>query len=384
MKNRFDTAPDRRGTRSCKWLEQPEGFLPAGAIPMFVAEMDFPVAPHLQEVLEKRVRWPFFGYDFPPVGLQEAIVSHYRERFGVTVEPEWIVELPGMMPGVNLACRMAGGAILFNTPMYSHIRTLGEETGLPVIEVPLARDAQYRFSMDVTAMERRVTPETRAFVLCNPHNPVGRAYTRPELEEIADFCARHDLLLVSDEIHCEFVFEGRHIPCFAAGEAAAQRSITITSPGKIMNVPGLSCAAAIIPNRALRERFTAYTAGMFPFPNVFAREAMKVSYDGSCEDWKTELRACLRSNRDYLEARLAAMPGLTAVHNEATYLTWIDCSALGVESPFQYFLDECGVYLTDGAEFGDKNCVRLNFACPRAQLAEALDRMETAMRKRLR
>lgn len=377
----FDMIYNRQGTGSGKWEEQPRGSIPKGCIPMSVAEYDYAIAPALSEALKKRAEWPFFGYDQEPDGYREAIVYHYKERFGAEIKPEWIVNIASVMPGANRACAMAGGSILYNVPMYSHIRVLTNETQLPAIEVPMKVDENNVYSMDLEAMERMITPETTTFILCNPHNPVGRSYRREELVEIVDFCKKHNLLLVSDEIHCEIMFDGKHIPCFSINEEAADISITLNSAGKILNIPGLPAAIAIIPNEEIRKKYKETCEGLFPWPNIFALEALKVNYDGSAEEWKDELRAYMKRNRDYMESRIKKMPGVKITHCEATYLAWMDCSELKLETPYKYFLEECNVYFIGGHHFGDNQFVRVNFACVYEHLVEAMDKLEIAVKK---
>ncbi len=381
MMTNFDVVYNRRGTGSGKWEEAPIGDIPKGCIPMSVAENDYPIPQALSDALKKRAEWPFFGYDHPPKGFKDAIIYHYKERFGATVKPEWIVNVSSVMPAANLACTMAGGDILYNIPMYSHIRVLTEETKLKAIEVPMKIDENNVYSMDIEEMEKRVTPETSTFILCNPHNPVGRSYRRDELEQIVDFCQKHDLLLVSDEIHCEIMFDGKHIPCFSINDKAAEISITLNSAGKILNIPGIPAGIAIIPNEKIRNRFNEVSAGLFAWPNAFALEALKVNYDGSCEDWKNELRAYLKRNRDYLESRIRKMAGVKVTHCEATYLAWMDCTSLKLDNPYKYFLDEMNVSFVDGECFGDRQFVRINFACVYDQLVDVMDRLEKAVKK---
>jgi len=377
----FDKIYNRRGTGSGKWEEKPIGSIPKDCIPMSVAEYDFAVAPALTEALKKRAEWPFYGYDYPPEGYKDAIVYHYKERFGADIKPEWIVNIASVMPGANIACQVGGGSILYNVPMYSHIRVLTNETKLPAIEVPLKIDENNVYSMDFEMMEKMITPETTTFILCNPHNPVGRAYRQDELESVVDFCRKHDLLIISDEIHCEIMFDSKHIPCFAINDEAKDISITLNSAGKILNIPGIPAGIAIIPNENIRKKFNEKSAGLFAWPNAFALEALKVNYDGSCEEWKNELRAYLKINRDYMESRIAKMDGIKVTHCEATYLAWMDCSKLGLDDPYKYFLDEMNVSFVGGGCFGNSQFVRINFACTYAQLIDVMDRLEAAVKK---
>ena len=235
----FDEPVNKRGTLSGKWREIKDGgYIPDGAIPMHVAEMDYKIAPELADRITKRVEWMNFGYDHLPDGFEDAIVWHYQDKFGVKLEKEWIVKIPSIMSGMNMACKMIGGTLFYNSPMYSHIRVLTDETKQPVIEVPMGLDGN-RYFMDLNKMEEMITPDVKSFILCNPHNPVGRVYSKEELEEVVAFCKKHDLILISDEIHCEIVYDGQHLPCFGINEDSLNQSMTFNSAGKILNIPGL-------------------------------------------------------------------------------------------------------------------------------------------------
>lgn len=371
----FDTEILRKGTGCAKWDGQGGDYLP-----MWVADMDFVSPPPLIEAVERRLKHGVFGYGVYPEEAAEAVISHYRKKYSAEIQREWIVWIPSVMPGANLACRTAGGSILYNTPMYTHIRRLPLEARASVTEVPMEEN-NLHYSFSAEALEKAVTPETGVYVLCNPHNPVGRVWTKEELQQIEEFASWHRLLVVSDEIHCELTLEGRHIPYFSLSDRAAENSITLSSAGKIANIPGLPLGFAIIPNADLRKRFQGEALGLFSTPNALAIAALTAAYDGSCDSWKKELIQYLRKNRDFLEERIQAIPGLRCVHNEATYLCWIDARDTGLKNPWQFFLDKAGVRLNDGADYGKAGFVRLNFGCPQKQLARALDQMEEALRK---
>lgn len=372
----FDRVYDRSKTDANKWR-----VCTNGEIPMWVADMDFAVPQPILDAVRERLDHPFFGYDITAKNALPSVIEHYRTHFGCEVKEEWMVIVPTVMPGINMACLTAGGRIMYCTPMYSHIRKVAGETELPVTEVPLKlEDGRYTF--DFQAMEEAVTPDLTTFILCNPHNPVGRVYTREELMGVLEFCRRHGLLLASDEIHYELVFEGEHIPFFSLCEEAKINTVTVTSAAKTCNIPRMPLAFAVIPDDDLRERYVRMTHGLFGRGSTISGIALKKSYDGSCEQWKRELVSYLRDNRDYMEERIAAMDGLSVNHNEGTYLAWIDCTGAGLSDPFRFFKEKALVYLNDGADFGNKSFVRLNFGCPRSQLEEALDRMERALKER--
>lgn len=371
----FDKEIKRKGTNCSKWGHQGGDF-----IPMWVADMDFPLVPPIMDAIQRRLSHPVFGYGGYPEEAAEAVIRHYQEAYGAAVSRDWLVWVPSVMPGANLACRAGGGDMVYNTPMYTHIRRLPKEAGVNAVEVPM-REEGLHYTLDFEAMEQAITPDVKVFVNCNPHNPVGRVMTRSELEEIDGFAHRHSLLVVSDEIHCELILEGRHIPYFTLNERAEQTSITLSSAGKIANIPGLPLAFAIIPNKELSKSFQEEACGLFSHPNELAVAAISAAYDGSCKEWKDRLIDYLRQNRNYLEERIRKIPRLHAVHNEATYLCWIDARESGIHDPYTFFRDKAGVRLNDGRDYGKEGFVRLNFGCPRKQLTEALDRMEEAVRK---
>lgn len=371
----FDIPAARAGSDSVKWIE-----VSGDILPMWVADMDVQTAPPVVEAVMKRAAHPYFGYPYTQDNLKPLVIAHYEKLYGAKIEPEWIVWIPSVIPGVVTAMQMTGGSFMYSTPMYDHIRRLYAEAKMPVIEVPMKVDENMRHTMDIDALEAAITPEVKSLILCNPHNPVGRVYTREELEGLLAFCKKHNLLVISDEIHCELDLENRHIPFFSLNEEAAQCSVTASSAGKICNIPGLPMGFVVIPNAELRAKFIAQQDGLQPSGNVLTLAAYEKAYDGSCDAWKNELRDYLRENRDIAEARFKAMPKLKVPHNEGTYLLWVDCSALGVEDPSKYILENARVKVCSGEIYGNIQCVRFNYGCPRAQLIEALDRIEAALK----
>lgn len=373
----FDTFPDRRNTNCVKWDMAAEN-----VIPMWVADMDFCSPPGIVEALAARIAHPCFGY---PTGdnewLKDIVAAHYKKLYRTEVKQEWIVWVPSVISGVVAALQMTGGTFMYSVPMYDHIRKLWKEAKLPVVEVPMKKDENSRFTMDIEAMEAALTPEVKSVILCNPHNPVGRMYTREELEELQKFCKKHNLLLISDEIHCELALEAKHIPYFAVNEDAAKSSITLSSAGKICNIPGIPMGFAIIPDQEVREKLISQQDGRLPSANVLTLAAYEKAYDGSCDEWKEELRARLLKNRNIVMQWVSSVSGITVPRNEGTYLAWLDCSALGLENPAEFFEKEAKVLMSKGEIYGDCQCVRFNYGCPEAQLKEALDRMDQALKK---
>jgi cystathionine beta-lyase len=379
----FDTIHPRLGTDSQKWQKY-EG---RDILPLWVADMDFRSPPAVVEALHRRVDHGIFGYARPTKSEVEAVVAALKLRYGWTIDPSWLVWLPGLVVGLNVTAQafaQPGDQVLCNTPVYPPFMTAPRNSGRETLTVPLALDsAARRWEIDFDAMERAVTPRTKLFFLCNPHNPVARVFRRDELERIANFCLRHNLLLCSDEIHCDLILDDLpHIPTGTLGSEIAARTITLMAPSKTYNVPGFGTSLAIISDPSLRATFVRATAGIVAEVNVLGYTACEAAYRDS-EDWRQDLLTYLRGNRDFLFNFIAReLPGVKIeAPIEATYLAWLNVEALRLANPIAHF-ENHGVGLSDGSFFGfprGKN-VRLNFGCPRATLAEALRRMKVALK----
>jgi cystathionine beta-lyase len=374
----FDEIIDRSGTSSVKW----ERYRGRDILPLWVADMDFRSPPAVIDALRQRVTHGIFGYTLPPAELVDAVLAHLREDFGWTVEPEWIVWLPGIVAGLNGACRAVGSdgdEVLTLTPVYPPFLSAPGLSGRAMLAVPLAEDGN-RWMLDLEAIERAVTPRTRLLLLCNPHNPVGRAYDRHELSRLAELCEKRRLTICSDEIHAGLVLEPgrRHVPLASLSPETASRTITLLAPSKTCNIAGLGCGFAVIPSPDLRQRFHRVIEGIVPYVNALGYTAALAAYRDSRE-WQTRLIDYLRGNLALVEESVRRMPGLAMHHPEATYLAWIDCRNLGVKKPAAFF-EDAGVGLSDGSSFGGEGYVRLNFGCPRPLLRQALERMERALK----
>ena len=373
----FDRLPDRRDFPGEKWGR----YAGRDVLPLWVADMDFPAPPPVLEALGARISHGVFGYTHPWPSLVDAVVQSIARDHDWMVTPEWLVWLPGVVSGLNLACRAIGtegDAIFTATPIYPPFLAAPGNSGRRLAQAPLML-ADGRWQWDRAATEAAIVPGVRLFMLCNPHNPVGRVFDEDELRWIAGLAARHDLIICSDEIHCGLVLDPdkRHRPIAALDADTARRTITLIAPSKTWNIPALYCAIAIIPDAALRASFRRAMRGIVPDINVLGFVAAEAAYrDG--EPWRRALIDHLRSNRDRVSAAVAAMPGLSMVAPEATYLAWIDCRAAGLEDPAAFF-EAAGVGLSDGRAFSQPGFVRLNFGCARATLDEALTRMARAL-----
>ncbi len=377
--SQFDTYVDRRGTNSAKWNK----YADQDVIPAWVADMDFRSPEPVIEAIISRVVHGIFGYSRPPQELIELLVGRLEERYGWRVDPGWFVWLPGVVPGLSLSCRcvgVAGDEVMTPTPVYYPFLSAPVNSNRHRITLPVSRiGASWQFDFD--QMRSLITDRTRVFLLCNPYNPVGRILSKSELEAIASICLQNEVIICSDEIHADLLLDTDkpHIPTATLGAEVEKRTITLISPSKTFNLAGLGgCAVAIIPDRELRASFRQQASGIVPGVSVLAYEAARVAYGGECEDWYGELIAYLRGNRDYLQREIAAIPGLSMTHVEATYLAWIDISQLPFERPFERFISH-GVAPSEGGQFGDDQHIRLNFGCPRVTLEKIVERIKAAV-----
>lgn len=369
----FDRVIDRRQSDSIKWSK----YAGRDIIPLWVADMDFSAPPAVLDTLHRRVEHGVFGYAAPWPSLVSSVLDHLQSQYHWSIDPEWIVWLPGVVTGLSLACRAVDGDVITAIPVYPPFLSVPTNSGKNLAKVQL-RLSENGWGWDFAAMEAALTPETRLLLLCHPHNPVGRAWTDEELAALSSFCKRHDLIVCSDEIHCGLVLdtERRHRPLAMVDDEIANRCITLMAPSKTFNIPGLGCAFAVIRNPALRKRFSAAMRGIVPDINVLGLVAAETAYR-DCEDWRQALIGVLRRNRGRIEEVVSRLPALKMSRIEATYLAWIDARGLGLDNPARFF-EEAGVGLSNGADFGLPGWVRLNFGCPPSTLDAALERIEAA------
>jgi len=370
----FDKPIDRINTHSYKWDLKGEEYLP-----LWVADADFEVAPAVTERIRKRMEHGIYGYFLTGNEIYDTLSRWFEEEYGAKVPgKEWIKIVPGIVPALAVASNIGGGKSMTNTPNYCNLLDAPVSAGNEMIRVPLANSDEY-YTIDFDALEAAVTEDTKVFYLCNPHNPVGRVYTLEELKQVSAFAKKHNLLVVSDEAHCEVVFEGKHIPFFTVDEYAREHSITLYSNGKLCNVPDLILAFAVIPNKELKDEFErlGYAFGEEHVLNV----EVGVATYGESKEWKQQLLQYLKDNRDYLESELRRrFPKAKVVHLQSTYLEWVDFRAYGEQVDAKFFYNKAKVFLTDGEDFGGTGYVRINFATRREIITQALDRMEAALK----
>ena len=385
MQYDFDTVHERRGTDSSKWAR-----FPADVIPMPVADMDFLSPEPVRRALRERVEQGFYGYGRANEEFLEVFTGRLRRRYGWDVSKDALMTLPGVIPGFNIGLRAVtkpGDSMVVQLPSYGPILNSWKHHGIVRHDAMLVRDPSGRYEIDWPSFEAAFDRTTRAFVLCNPHNPVGRVFSPEELRRMAEICLAHDAWIISDEIHCDLVLDGnRHTPVASLSPEIAARTITLMAPSKTFNLAGLKSAVAIIPDADLRAKFEAAKGGLVGAVNVLGSAAMTAAYR-DCDGWLEALTGYLTENRDYLTGFVGErMPGVTVYPAEATYLAWLDCNALRLpgNDAFGWFLDHARVGLGEGSNFGPpgEGFVRLNFGCPRALLQEGLERMATALAAR--
>lgn len=349
--------------------------------------MDFITAPEILAELRARTEHGVFGYTVPPAEAVQAVQNYLLREHNWKIEPEWIVWLPGLVPGLNLMARaygQSGDSIMTFTPVYPPFLTAPANSDRQLLAIPLIRkdlpNLGEKWTFDFDAMEKVITPRTKMLFLCQPHNPVGRVFSRAELEELADFCRRHDLIVCSDEIHCDLILEPdvKHVPFATLAPDLQERTISFYAPSKTYNLPGLSCAFGVIPSLRHRTAFKRAAQGIVTEINCYGYTGCAAAYNLGAP-WRDELITYLRANRDSLYSFTKEhLHGLSLWPMEATYLAWFDARSLKLDNPAAFF-EQHGVGLSDGTYFGTPGFVRINFGCPRSTLETALRRMAKAL-----
>ncbi|WP_343552614.1 PatB family C-S lyase [Pantoea sp.] len=374
----FNQWIDRRHSDSLKWHKYGD----RDVLPLWVADTDFRSPPCVIEAIKKRADHGVFGYGDTPSGLIDITVFRLAQRYNWQIQPDWIVLLPGVVCGLNLSVRAfteSGQATVAPTPIYPPFRSAAKLADRVQVNLPMQlQDDRWLMDLDHHAMQGN----ERLLMLCNPQNPGGTVYRREELAAQLAFAQQHDLIVCSDEIHCDLLLspDVQHIPFAALSEDAAQRSITLISPSKTFNIAGLGASMAIIPNRDLRQRFKRVREGIVPGVDVLALVAAEAAWREG-DEWLAAQLDYLRANRDWLVEQVNVLPELQMASPEATYLGWIDASQLHVDNPTNYF-EQHGLGFSPGRDFGDDNFVRFNFGCTRATLEQAVARLQKAVMAR--
>lgn len=373
----FDQTIDRRNTSSLKW----EKYSDKSVLPMWVADTDFKAPSAITEALTSRIEHGIFGYTNVPDELNDTVIKRMQELYNWKVEPQWITWLPGMVCALNIACRAAapnGGSAMAPKPIYPPFVSAPHLSGLQICQIPMKLDA-LRWVIDLALLEQSISDETKILLFCNPHNPGGTVYNEAELTQLANIIVKHNLILCSDEIHCDLLLDinAKHIPIASLNPEIEQQCITLMAPSKTFNIAGLGCAFAIIANTELRNKFNKARRGIVPDTNLLGYTATLAAYTQG-EQWLDAQLDYFRANHAYLLKEINAIPGLKMLPHQATYLAWIDVSAAKLDNPALFF-EQAGVGLSPGRDFGDNHYVRMNFGCTKELLMEAVKRMRSAI-----
>lgn len=373
----FDEIVNRRGTDSFKW-DMILNMHGEDILPMWVADMDFKTSEKIIKALIDRANHGIFGYTYRSEEYYKAIIKWYKSRYEVEIEKEWIVNGPGVVPMISFVINIftqPGDKVIIKPPVYPPFFRVVENNGRKIVENRLIKK-DGKWLIDYENLEKSIDNRTKMIIISNPHNPVGKVWSIEELEKLYEIARRYNLIIVSDEIHGDIVYTPSKFTSFL--KIAKENVIVLNSPGKTFNIAGLPNAYGITPDKTLRQAYKNYIENLeLLIGNIFSLEALKVAYNSP--EWVDELVEYLKNNRDYAYKYIKRnLPLLEPSLPEGTYLMWIDCSKANLENPYEFFLKNARVYLNDGAEFGDKNCVRLNFACPRSLLNDGLERMKKA------
>ncbi|MCL2315988.1 MAG: pyridoxal phosphate-dependent aminotransferase [Actinomycetia bacterium] len=376
----FDEMLDRRGTNSAKWD------VAENELPMWVADMDFRTAPPIMDALRTRLEGGVLGYQIIPEGYAAAVAGWWSRRHGWDVDPAWILFATGVIPAVSSVVRTLtapGEPVVIAPPVYHVFFNSVVNSGRIVLGSDLVRDpATGAYAVDWADLEAKLArPDVHLLIWCNPHNPVGRLWTADELRRLADLAARHDVVVVSDEIHCDLTAPGTgYVPFATVGGPGAASSITCVAPTKTFNLAGIQSGSVIVPDPTLRETIRqSLNRDEVAEPNAFAVDATIAAYSAG-EPWLDALRDYVWANKRHAVATINdTIPGMSTTCSDATYLMWVDISALSRDSAAfcQALRTRTGLYVSDGAQFGGDGAgfLRLNVACPRARLDDGLDRL---------
>ena len=353
---------------------------------MWVADMDFEIAPEIRAALQARLDHGVYGYTVPFAEPIDAVLSYLLRQHNYSAEASWLNFLPGLVPAINLCCHAFTGpkdSVMTVTPVYPPFLSAPNYAGRELIKVPLCLGSEDLWTFDFEAMQAAIKPNTKVFILCNPHNPIGRVFTRDELTNLSDFCERNDLIVISDEIHCDLLFDSKaqHVVTATLNSSMAKRTVTLMAPSKTYNLPGLACAFSIIEDSSLRQQFNKTIRGIITEVNCFGYAGCAAAYNYG-EPWRQALLVYLRSNYELVYSTIESeLPEVLFRPMQSTYLAWFDVSQLKIKNPTVFFEDH-GVGLSDGTPFGGAQHVRMNFGCPRSRLEVALEKIIQAVKHR--
>ncbi|WP_195336853.1 MalY/PatB family protein [Paraclostridium bifermentans] len=387
MNYNFDTIIDRSNNFAAKWSEMDKKYGTNDLIPMWVADMDFKAAPCIIDALRKRLEQGIYGYTTRPNSYNESIVNWVSRRFGWNIKSEWLVFSPGVIPAISILIQELtneGDKIMIQEPVYSPFNSVVKDNKRELVISPLKKLEDGNYVMDYEDIESKIK-DVKIFILCNPHNPVGRVWTKEELKQLGDICIKHNVKVISDEIHSDIIFKGyKHIPFASICKEFEQNSITCMAPTKTFNIAGLQMSQVILPNeddyKALDSAFARIDIRR---NNAFSLVATEAAYNHG-EEWLTDFIDYLEGNMDfavdYIEKN---MPKLKVRKPQGTYLLWVDFSELGLsdEEVAKFLVENAKVALNNGPSFGigGQGYQRINLACPRSMVEEALTRIKNAI-----
>jgi cysteine-S-conjugate beta-lyase len=378
--NQLFKTPDRKKSDSIKWK-----YFPDDVLPLWVADMDFTSPLEVIKALHDRVEHGVFGYGDNSKILAELVVERMERLYRWKIDVEDVLLLPGVITGFNLACQALttpGDSLVIQPPIYPPFFSVAANAQVNEIQCPLENDGDGYYEINFSSLDRGLE-KSKFLLFCNPHNPIGKIYSREELEKVAEACLRSDVYVCSDEIHSDLVFKGGlHIPIASLGMDIGQKSITLIAPSKTFNIAGLDCAILICQNKELMKSIKSERKGIVGGVNLLGSVAAIAAYQYG-QPWLEEILQYLQDNRDYLcNFVREKFPGIIIRPPDATYLAWLNCDALNLpHDPYEFFLQNARVGLNRGSEFGGdgKKYVRLNFGCSRETLSEALERMRKSL-----
>jgi len=387
MKYNFDEIIDRRNTGAVKIERCVALYGSDDVLPLWVADMDFRTPDFIFDAIRERCEHPILGYSMPPKEFYPSLIAWTKDHHQWDVKRSWIGFLPGIVPGLSFAVQsltVPGDEVIVQPPVYYPFFHVVRNNHRVLVNNPL-KTVNGKFEMDFEDLENKITSKTRLFILCNPHNPGGRVWEADALKRLAEICTKHNIIVVSDEIHADMVFDGhKHTPFATVSELAAQISLTYMAPSKTFNMPGLISSSYIIPNDLLRKRFVDFLeASELTGGNIFAYAATVAAYEKG-EEWRNQMLDYVKGNIDYVGEFLEAnIPQIKPMIPEASFLIWLNCEELGMETDdlFDFFVRKAGLGLNKGTTFGQggEYHLRLNVACPRLILEKAMEQLKVAV-----
>jgi cystathionine beta-lyase len=388
----FDQVIDRTKSNSAKWNKKvlEKGFGDPDLLPLWVADMDFKAPQPIIEKLVQTAEYGIYGYSILPPSFFESVLSWFKRRYGWDIDKKWLSQTPGVIPALDVAVNAfcnSGDKVIVQNPVYYPFYPVIENNGCRILLNPLKLSNNH-YTMDFEDLEKKVKdPRAKMIILCNPHNPIGRVWTKEELKQLGEICIKNEILIVSDDVHCDLIFPGYKYTSFATiNDEFAQNSITCTSTSKTFNLAGLKISNIVIPNQKLRQTYKNTQANLgVGSPNLFAVAAMEVAYSHEiCENWLEALLQYLKGNLNFLKGFIKEkLPQIGVIETEGTYLVWLDFRELGLEPKEleKLMRGKAKVALDEGYIFGQggEGFERINIACPKSILEEALIRISEAI-----